>query len=301
MKLLSYVSIVSSLLVLCEGQWTTSWTTAYPVGPGVNLKGKMVSLSQNSGMTFLQPEPYYQSATEAATRPPQTTTEWPEWTTEWTTGYYPTTTSPTRGVSVCLRFMADSNSFTLFKLSPRSPLSFAWSNPWYSLSWGYYSQVSLNPRISLWSSVRTQPWTSVCVVLDSYKRVVQVFQGGAMSIRKIMPSRMVWTGEPVLEMSNFDGQVTDLEVWDYPLEYREVFAYMQNYGSSGTVLSWSDIAFRYSGTVLVEDTYPQRMRQPISIRSEGEDLPIRSEQGRDQLRKYKKTRDGRRQRKRQMF
>lgn len=31
---------------------------------------------------------------------------------------------------------------------------------------------------------------------------------------------------PVIQFSGFDGQVTDVQMWDYPLSYREVFAYM---------------------------------------------------------------------------
>ena len=36
----------------------------------------------------------------------------------------------------------------------------------------------------------------------------------------------VWSGEPVIEFPGFDGQVTDVQMWDYPLSYREVFKYM---------------------------------------------------------------------------
>lgn len=302
MKLLYLIFIVSCFLLLCEGEtYWTSWTTAYPVGPGINLKGKMVTVSQDSGVTFFQP--YFNleeseklnqtSAPQDSDLVPTTETARPEWTTqwptEWTTGYYPyPTTTPysTSGVSVCLRFMTDFRNFVVFKLSPRSPLTFTWDNPYYDLRWFYYSQVSLNPRINLWNSVHTQPWTSVCLVLDSRKNVAQVFQGGAMSIRKILRSRMVWSGEPVVDMSGFDGQVTDLEVWDYPLQYREVLAYMQNYGSSGTVLTWSNIAYKYRGNILVEDTYSAQMKKPISS-SHREQQPIRSRQGRDKRLKYK--------------
>ena len=38
----------------------------------------------------------------------------------------------------------------------------------------------------------------------------------------------VWSGEPVIQFEGFDGQVTDIQMWDYPLSYREVFKYMTN-------------------------------------------------------------------------
>ena len=36
----------------------------------------------------------------------------------------------------------------------------------------------------------------------------------------------VWPGEPVIDIPGFDGQVTDIQVWDYPLRYREIINYM---------------------------------------------------------------------------
>ncbi|KAJ0002536.1 hypothetical protein NQD34_007685 [Periophthalmus magnuspinnatus] len=257
MRLLLCVFIINAPLVLCE---LSHWPTRYPyttVGPGVNLKGKMVTLSQYSGVTFKPP--YYQStAGDGSVR----TTDSPQWTTQWTPQW--TTRPPTPGVSVCLRFLADFISVNLFTLAPGSPLKLSWSGPsQYTLSWNYYTSVSLLPRISLWPPVQTQPWTSVCVVLDSLKNVVQLFQGGSMSIRKIPSSRLVWSGERVLDVSGFDGQVTDLEVWDYPLRYTQVLSYMKNYGSSGTVLTWSNIAYRPRGNILFEETYALRQKQPI--------------------------------------
>ena len=38
----------------------------------------------------------------------------------------------------------------------------------------------------------------------------------------------VWSGEPVIEFSGFEGQVTDVQVWDYPLRYREILNYMSS-------------------------------------------------------------------------
>lgn len=40
--------------------------------------------------------------------------------------------------------------------------------------------------------------------------------------------QFVWSGEPVIDFPGFDGQVTDVQIWDYPVHYREVFNYMSN-------------------------------------------------------------------------
>uniref|UniRef100_A0AAV2MLN0 Pentraxin (PTX) domain-containing protein n=1 Tax=Knipowitschia caucasica TaxID=637954 RepID=A0AAV2MLN0_KNICA len=171
-------------------------------------------------------------------------------------GLWPRPTPATRGVTVCLRFMTDSSSGDLFTLAPRSPLTLSFSSSQrYLLTSNHYSSIYLNPSIYAWPLVRIHSWTSVCVVQDSLKRVVQMFQDERMSIRKIQYSRMVWSGEPVVDISGFDGQVTDLEVWDYPLQYREVFYYM-SYGSRGTVLTWSNIAYQPRGSgILLENSY----------------------------------------------
>lgn len=84
-----------------------------------------------------------------------------------------------------------------------------------------------------------------------------------MSIRKILPTQVLWSREPVLDVSGFDGHVMDLEVWDYPLEYRQIYSYMQDYGPSGSVLTWSRIGYQINGRVLLEDTFNRRQRQPI--------------------------------------
>lgn len=30
----------------------------------------------------------------------------------------------------------------------------------------------------------------------------------------------------MIDFSGFDGQLTDVQMWDYPVSYREVFSYM---------------------------------------------------------------------------
>uniref|UniRef100_A0A8C6TG26 Pentraxin (PTX) domain-containing protein n=1 Tax=Neogobius melanostomus TaxID=47308 RepID=A0A8C6TG26_9GOBI len=287
---------------------TTPKTTTTTTKPRTTTTTKPTTTTTTKPRTTTTTKPTTTTTTKprttTTTKPPSTTTT----TTKSTTTTWHTTTSApvTGGVSVCLRFLADSSSINLFTLALESDdaLVLSFSNPWYTLSWNRYYryQVSLNPTVPLWSPVRTQLWTSVCVVLDSLKNVVQVFQDGSMSIRKIPQARMVWSGEPVLKVSGFDGQVTDLEVWDSPLENTEIFRFMQNYGSSGTVLTWSNIAYTPNGNVLIEDTYSTfGQGQPISSSSEGEEQPIRSGQGWDQRRRHEKKFNERRQRKRQML
>ncbi|TDH14567.1 hypothetical protein EPR50_G00045130 [Perca flavescens] len=127
------------------------------------------------------------------------------------------------------------------------------SSGWYKLSfdrYGYYN-LYLQPYIRFSPHIYSEIWTRVCLTVDTMKNVAQVFSDWSMSIKK-----MLFTN------------VTGVQVWDYPLNYREVFNYMNNgsYGSySGSALSWSYISYSPRGNVLLEDAYqPQwQDQQPI--------------------------------------
>ncbi|XP_033481936.2 uncharacterized protein LOC117256561 isoform X2 [Epinephelus lanceolatus] len=233
---------------------------------------------------------YYPRTTTKPTPPPKTTTKPtppPKTTTKptprprpTTKRYYPTTypypwttAPPTRGVSVCLRYLADYTSFSLLTISPssRNPLRLDVSNAGYQLTFQYgYNSLYLRPNIRFWSNPGADIWTRVCLTLDSMKNVAQVFSGSHMSIRKLMPVKYAWSGQPVIELSGFDGQMTDLQVWDYPLRYREVFNYMTGgvyMPYSGSVINWSYIGYTSRGSILLEDVYERQARQPISSSS----------------------------------
>ncbi|XP_049894376.1 uncharacterized protein LOC126386219 [Epinephelus moara] len=177
------------------------------------------------------------------------------------------------GVTVCLRYLADDTSFSLLTISPssRNPLRLDVSNAGYQLTFQYgYNSLYLRPNIRFWSNPGADIWTRVCLTLDSMKNVAQVFSGSHMSIRKLMPVKYAWSGQPVIEFSGFDGQMTDLQVWDYPLRYREVFNYMTGgvyMPYSGSVINWSYIGYTPRGSILLEDVYERQARQPISSSS----------------------------------
>ncbi|XP_031700036.1 uncharacterized protein LOC116381764 [Anarrhichthys ocellatus] len=177
------------------------------------------------------------------------------------------------GVSVCLRYLAESVS-SLFTLSPSSrvPLQFDVGGAGsYVLTFTRYRYYSLyfQPNIKFWPNIGPDIWNRVCFTLDSMKNVAQVFSGSNISIRKMLPLQYVWSGEPVMDFSGFDGQLTDIQIWDYPLSYREVFNYMTSgvYAPyQGSALSWSYISYSPRGQTLLEDTFELQGRQPISNR-----------------------------------
>ncbi|XP_042081736.1 uncharacterized protein LOC102313307 [Haplochromis burtoni] len=231
---------------------------------GLNLNGKMFTLSSNNGGVTFYP-PSYHFPTPYQTRRHK---DRALMTTAATTRA-PTAVSPTTGVSVCLRYMTDYmyQTFPLFTVSPKkSTLKLQGSADIFTLSYQDHNSVGLEPIVYSWPDIKQDIWTSVCLTVDTSKGVVQLFNGAYMSVRKVLPSQYVWAGEPVIDFPGFDGQLTDVHVWDYPLNYKEVFYYITKgyYGSyNGSVISWSYISYSNRGRAVMEDSYDMQAKQPI--------------------------------------
>ncbi|XP_077430524.1 uncharacterized protein LOC144057121 isoform X2 [Vanacampus margaritifer] len=194
---------------------------------------------------------------------------WPYPTRAYTTMSYPswTTEKPTVGLTVCLRYLLDgeTSARTTFTLSPssRAPLTLGLDyDGSYLLAWSStYWSVRLKADVRMWPGMKDDLWTRLCLTMDTVRGVVQVFSGADMSVRKMAPSKFVWSGEPVIAMTGVDGQVTDLQMWDYPLSYVAILNYMTplSYGwPRGSVLTWSNIRYSLTGHALLEDAYEQR-------------------------------------------
>ncbi|KAM9362399.1 uncharacterized protein ABDE67_000423 [Symphorus nematophorus] len=270
------VVINSGLTVAARAATTAAptaprWWTATG-NPGLNLNGKMFTLSFDRGSMSFYP-PCYSPPTSppSPTATAYTTTNRPTSYPSWTTA------PPTRGVSVCLRFITDEWSLygpITFTLSPSTtPLTLKTSAPNNYLVYfgGNRNYLSLDPNLKFWPNIDSNIWYRVCVTVDSMKNVAQVFSGSSMSIRKMLRYPYVWSGEPVIEVPGFDGQLTDVQVWDYPLRYREVVNYMTSifYGQQGSVLTWSSIRYSLRGSTLLEDVYEWQAKQPISSKGRG--------------------------------
>ncbi|RVE72501.1 hypothetical protein OJAV_G00038690 [Oryzias javanicus] len=279
---LAFIMLVVTSLTGAERQAES------PEDSGTNLEQKMFTLSSyGGGLTLFAP--YMRppgSATSSTTEKSQsnatrstqittTTRPYPTTTTSYwphTTRYYPWTSAPpTRGVSVCLRLITSTSNPSIFTLSPSStPLSLQVTDGvWYLLRFGS-NQVTLRPSIPIWSNMGRSMWTSICLTVDFTKNVVQMFSNMNMSSRKLLMYGYHWSGEPVITFSGFDGQLTDVQVWDYPLRYKEIFSYMSFYRPvQGSLLSWSNIRYSLQGRSLLEDSYEWQMVQPISKKKLG--------------------------------
>ncbi|XP_075880500.1 jeltraxin-like [Nelusetta ayraudi] len=200
-----------------------------------------------------------------------TTSSYPTSRSYPTTSSYPTsrsypttstgTTAPTvTGVSVCLRYLTDCRSVQpFFRLGSASSYSLyldLQDNYNYILRLNSENPLTFQPN-KMFGAPTTKLWTSLCLTVDNRKKVAQVFSGSKMSIRKLMPAQLFWSGEPVIEFSSFDGQLTDVQVWDYPITYKDVLSYTErdHYRQRGSVITWSSINYSLRGNALLEDSF----------------------------------------------
>ncbi|KAG7494037.1 hypothetical protein JOB18_021704 [Solea senegalensis] len=256
--LFALMVIISSLLATTQTTTTTRpRTTTPPSLPRANLNGKMFTLSVG-GITFYSPY----STTPHSPQPATTSSP------------YQTTQPSVTGWSLCLRYLSDTQSHKILTICPscyNSVILSAASKTLFRLSNGYGSGSSSNfePNINFMSASELDIWTKVCVTVDNVKSVAQLFSGSNMSIRKMLRLKCSWTGAPTIRISGFDGQVTDVQMWDYPLLYEDVSNYMNYRDYAGSILTWSDIRYSPDGNLLLEDVYEFQAREPISRRRKG--------------------------------
>ncbi|CAJ1051994.1 uncharacterized protein LOC119021272 [Xyrichtys novacula] len=262
---------VPMMVLLMTNSGLASPPTAAPwittTGPsGTNLGGKMITSKR--GISLYSP-----NLTPPSTSQPVSSNYNHSYNTAQPNTIKPT--NSTRGVSVCLRLTFDyrDTPFTLFTLSPSSsPLALRmYDSGRFILSHDVYGRTNiyLVPDIKLWTTSSPEVWTRICVTVDSEKNVAQMFSDFNMSIRKMLYAQYVWSGEPVIDIPGFSGQVTDLQVWDYPLSYQEVYSYMISgvyLSPPGNVLTWSSISYSFRGNALLEDIYEEQAKQPSSSR-----------------------------------
>uniref|UniRef100_A0A4W5ME27 Pentraxin (PTX) domain-containing protein n=1 Tax=Hucho hucho TaxID=62062 RepID=A0A4W5ME27_9TELE len=119
-----------------------------------------------------------------------------------------------------------------------------------------FSSQSFRSYRLLFSITEPRPWTSLCITWEKKTGVAQVWRDGTVSIRKRVSGQVrgekVTNGPPVLKVYKFEGQVTDVEVWDSVLSQRWIMAYMSGWRSYGTytpgnVLTWSKAIYSTNG------------------------------------------------------
>nr|XP_046172628.1 uncharacterized protein LOC124006619 [Oncorhynchus gorbuscha] len=134
-------------------------------------------------------------------------------------------------------------------------------------NWGKNIIAQYNPFRLLWSITEPRPWTSLCVTWEKNTGVAQVWRGRTVSIRKRVFGQ-VTNGPPVLKVYKFEGQITDVEVWDRVLSPSWIMSYMSGWQfypsyTPGNVLTWSKAIYSTNGEVLLERNTYNSDHQPI--------------------------------------
>ncbi|KAJ8338090.1 hypothetical protein SKAU_G00370560 [Synaphobranchus kaupii] len=92
------------------------------------------------------------------------------------------------------------------------------------------------------------PWTGLCSTWTSSSGMAQVWVKGQASVRKGMWRNQVFTGQPILAIYGFVGQVTDVHVWDYILSPSAIASFSSGKVlQEGTVLSWRRAQYNTGG------------------------------------------------------
>ncbi|XP_036447169.1 serum amyloid P-component-like [Colossoma macropomum] len=101
------------------------------------------------------------------------------------------------------------------------------------------------------------PWRNRCFTWDSSSGMAQLWFDGRMSIRKGVSRGQVFSGQVELSLSDFEGQLCDVYVWNSVLPFRDLYnflSYNKSIPYSG-VLDWNQMQYSTSGYTLLEPTY----------------------------------------------
>lgn len=79
-------------------------------------------------------------------------------------------------------------------------------------------------------------------------------------------------GTPAMTLSGFEGQVTDIHVWDQALPLSGLRSYNQGWGyPSGNLLNWRDMSYTSDGYAVLENAYGSQGKLGEKERSGGKE------------------------------
>lgn len=102
---------------------------------------------------------------------------------------------------MCLRYAIDATEIsfnpTIFTLIPSGSgwlqLRVSYTDQ-YQVFIGNYDPTFLTTEKVLWPTVEHSLWTRICLTVDSRKNLVQMFNGGKISIQKFLPGSVSFHG-----------------------------------------------------------------------------------------------------------
>ncbi|XP_066578833.1 C-reactive protein [Amia ocellicauda] len=199
--------------------------------------------------------------------------------------------SPNTNISaftVCLRHLSETDQ-TLFTMNINSSARFSLRSqsvyPRYAFDiGGQMLRSSLNVPYNHYPY-----WTDVCATWESFGGMAQVWANGLGSVRKAAWRGGIFGGQVFLTLGDFEGQVTDVHMWDYELSTNKIRAFMAGMSfRQGTVVSWTSARYSASGDVVLEDRRSNDVRR--RARDEGWELGTERMTGEGKRRRRKKGR-----------
>ncbi|KAI4875965.1 hypothetical protein NFI96_022098 [Prochilodus magdalenae] len=171
-----------------------------------------------------------------------------------------TTLSNITGLTVCMRVLFEEDKYNLQLTFRNSTYGVSYTGPYSTGSYYYlyvsgesvrFNKFSMTPsRQQLW------PWNNRCFTWESSTGMTQLWFDEKMSIRKGVARGQVFSGEVELSLSRFDGQVTDVYVWDSVVACGDLSNFLSYTYSvpPGSILDWGQIQYSTSGYAVLEPT-----------------------------------------------
>ncbi|KAM9444712.1 serum amyloid P-component-like [Clarias gariepinus] len=170
------------------------------------------------------------------------------------------------GITLCLRGLTDKK----WMIDDRLQLMFGERNAFYITASssseyqlqvaGSYPYVTFNVNSMVAVREVSSVWKSRCVTWDSDSGMAQLWFDGRMSVRKGVSRGAVFSGQAELSLHQFEGQLSDVYLWDSVLSTRELYRYLYQLSVpwGGKVLDWTQMEFITSGYVVLEPAYSSR-------------------------------------------
>ncbi|KAG9269417.1 C-reactive protein-like [Astyanax mexicanus] len=171
------------------------------------------------------------------------------------------------GLTVCLRVLTKQQSYGI-QLTLENQTDFVRLDGFPNSMHRLYvsgSSVSFDWYFSVASYVERWPWKNRCFTWESSSGMAQLWLDGTMSVRKGVARGQVFSGQVELSLYQFEGQLSDVYVWDRALSVQELFNFLYyNYNfPPSSILNWQWIQYSTSGYTVLE---PKLVR-PSSVKT----------------------------------
>ncbi|XP_036420370.1 mucosal pentraxin-like [Colossoma macropomum] len=165
------------------------------------------------------------------------------------------------GLTVCMRVLIEKRYYRVQLTFGNSTDGVSYTGPVTTVPQHYLyvegDTVSFETFSMMPSFAQQWPWRNRCFTWESSSGMAQLWFDSTMSIRKGVGRGQVFSGQAELTISGFEGQVSDVYVWDSALSVKNLYCYLTLNHSfpPGSVLDWKHIQYSTSGYALLEPTY----------------------------------------------